>query len=184
MIHQESLAIILDMHIALVFIRLAAAAACVSPALATPLTTVNTQTHNLNNNTEGYCAGTSFTPSLLSTYLCGDWRLGPILLPSTPPLSSHILELYHRLGQLTPAAFLEKYWRGDSLSGFWIYPEQNGFSLDVRDEAILGDLELPAGMLIDRFGSEYGRFFSSASAPYLQRALPPSNLDTPQDNPQ
>ena len=34
-------------------------------------------------------------------------------------------------------------------------------------------------MRLDRFGSEYGAFLSPAGAPYSQRALPPSNLDTP-----
>jgi hypothetical protein len=37
--------------------------------------------------------------------------------------------------------------------------------------------------LMDRFGSEYGSFVSPAGAPYMQRALPPSNLDTPTTDP-
>ena len=39
------------------------------------------------------------------------------------------------------------------------------------------------GMKLDRFGSEYGSFLSPAGAPYSQRALPPSNLDTPTSDP-
>lgn len=37
-------------------------------------------------------------------------------------------------------------------------------------------------MRLDRFGSEYGSFLAPAGAPYSQRALPPSNLDTPAGN--
>ncbi len=36
---------------------------------------------------------------------------------------------------------------------------------------------------MDRFGSENGTFVSPAGAPYMQRALPPSNLDTPPSDP-
>lgn len=46
-----------------------------------------------------------------------------------------------------------------------------------------GNQELPAGLLIDRFGSEYGSFLAPADSPYAQRALPPSNLDTPTSAP-
>lgn len=38
-------------------------------------------------------------------------------------------------------------------------------------------------MKVDRFGSEYGSFLSPAEAPYDQRALPPSNLDWPNEEP-
>lgn len=48
----------------------------------------------------------------------------------------------------------------------------------------MGTFDLPVGLLVDRFGSEYGNFVSPKAAPYTQRALPPLNLDTPQASPQ
>jgi len=47
----------------------------------------------------------------------------------------------------------------------------------------MGTYDLPVGLLVDRFGSEYGNFVSPKAAPYIQRALPPLNLDTPQTCP-
>ncbi|KAL9598538.1 MAG: hypothetical protein Q9219_004440 [cf. Caloplaca sp. 3 TL-2023] len=42
-------------------------------------------------------------------------------------------------------------------------------------------MTLEPGTRVDRFGSEYGSYISAADAPYSQRSLPPSNLDTPID---
>jgi hypothetical protein len=39
------------------------------------------------------------------------------------------------------------------------------------------------GTKLDRFGSEGGTFVSPKGAPYMQRALPPQNLDTPPNDP-
>jgi Tuberculosis necrotizing toxin len=47
-----------------------------------------------------------------------------------------------------------------------------------------GNQTLTVGTRLDRFGSVYGSFLSPYGAPYNQRALPPSNLDTPQSDPQ
>lgn len=33
-------------------------------------------------------------------------------------------------------------------------------------------------MKLDRFGSEYGTFLAPLGAPYIERSLPPSNLNT------
>ena len=46
-----------------------------------------------------------------------------------------------------------------------------------------GRQELPVGLLIDRFGSEYGKFLAPADSPYSQRSLPPQNLDTLETKP-
>lgn len=138
-----------------------------------------------------YCAGTANNSTLLEQYVCGDWRLGPVLLPTMLPPLAPLLELYNRFGGLCPGAFLEKWWNSTGPRGQWNYPEQTGFSIDLsaggppQGKAIDGNLILPVGTLIDRFGAERnGMYFSPAAAPYLQRALPPSNLDTPQDDPQ
>jgi len=132
-----------------------------------------------------YCDGTWYTASLNTTYVCGDWRLGPVQLPTKLPLDG-VLEIYHRLSGLCPAAFLAKFWNStdpDTTKQGWIYPPQGGFSVDTAGEPIQGDYTLQPGTLIDRFGSEWGKYVSPAAAPYMQRALPPSNLNTPLDDP-
>ena len=132
-----------------------------------------------------YCDGTWYTASLNTTYVCGDWRLGPVQLPTKLPLDG-VLEIYHRLSGLCPAAFLAKFWNStdpDTTKQGWIYPPKGGFSVDTAGEPIQGDYTLQPGTLIDRFGSEWGKYVSPAAAPYMQRALPPSNLNTPLDDP-
>ncbi|KAJ3036900.1 hypothetical protein HDV00_002244 [Rhizophlyctis rosea] len=128
-----------------------------------------------------YCTGTNYNKTLAHTYVCGDSRLGPVKLPKRLPLDS-VLEIYDRFGGLCPGEFLKAWF--NTTSGWWNYPVQAGFSLDTSGRPIQGNLTLPVGTLIDRFGSEYGTYVSPAAAPYMQRALPPSNLDTPQDDPQ
>ncbi|KAF9203298.1 hypothetical protein BGZ49_006558 [Haplosporangium sp. Z 27] len=110
-------------------------------------------------------------------YFCGDSRLGPKDLPKLFPLDD-ITHPYNRLGGLTAAEFLAKW----TVNGSYTYPPQNGFQLDVQGKPIQGDMTLLVGTLLDRFGSEYGAYMSPAEAPYPQRALPPSNLNTPADN--
>ncbi|KAF9345310.1 hypothetical protein BGX26_003295 [Mortierella sp. AD094] len=110
------------------------------------------------------------------TYLCGDPRLGPKDLPKIGILDD-ITHPYDRLGGLSPAQFLAKW----TVSGSYTYPPQNGFQLNTSGGPIQGNITLLPGTLLDRFGSEYGSYMSPAEAPYPQRALPPSNLDTPAD---
>lgn len=71
----------------------------------------------------------------------------------------------------------------NSTAGSYIYPPQAGFQLNTDNLPIEGTITLPVGFQIDRFGSEYGTYTSPRGAPYMQRALPPSNLDTPQSSP-
>ncbi|KAM7207179.1 Protein of unknown function (DUF4237) domain containing protein, partial [Naviculisporaceae sp. PSN 640] len=127
------------------------------------------------------------------TYVCGDWRLGPVKLPTIPSMLSldpkmirlgSLVEFYHRFGALCPTDFISKYWDPNGLpTPYWHFPPHNGFSLDTDGDPITGNITLEVGVLVDRFGSESGRFVSPATAPYIQRALPPNNLDTLQDNP-
>ncbi|KAH8651084.1 hypothetical protein BX600DRAFT_441527 [Xylariales sp. PMI_506] len=131
-----------------------------------------------------FCAGTANDPQLMRQYVCGDSRLGPVRLPTMLPLSVE-LEIYDRFGagaqHLAPGDFLTEWY--NTATSSWIYPPQNGFSVDaLTGLPISGNVTLAAGALIDRFGSEYGAFASPAGAPYMQRALPPSNLDTPQND--
>lgn len=63
------------------------------------------------------------------------------------------------------------------------YSPYEGFQLDTTGQPIAAAMTLPVGQLIDRFGSEYGSYASLAADPFMQRALPPSNLDTHPENP-
>jgi len=121
-----------------------------------------------------YCAGTNNTND--NPYFCGDSRLGPKQLPTKLPLSSEVYA-YDRLGGLCPGAFIQKWWNASAQS--YNYPPLNGFQLNTVNQPIDGNQTLPVGLRVDRFGSEYGAFLAPAGSPYSQRALPPSNLDTP-----
>ena len=145
------------------------------------------------------CTGTNDTGTTGRSYICRDPRLGPKRLPRRFPLLSFVSD-YDRFGGETPGVFLEK-WTKD---GSFVYPPQNGFQLTTDGQPILGNMTLMVGTKVDRFGSEYGvsyadfsrgsfadayiflagSYVSAADAPYSQRALPPSNLDTPVDTPE
>jgi len=114
-----------------------------------------------------------------SQYFCGDWRLGPTVLP-TQGLLGNILSGYHRLGNLTPAQFLTTWWNPtlDSGQGDWNYPPKDGFQLDAQNNPITQLLALQPNTLVDRFGNETGRFLSPAGDKFGKRAIPPSSLNT------
>ncbi|CAG9976901.1 unnamed protein product [Clonostachys byssicola] len=120
------------------------------------------------------CAGTKADPNATLPYICGDYRLGPADLPEIMPLVNYISN-YDRFGGLSPGEFLAKWTNAE---GKYNYPPQNGFQLDANGNAINGSMILEAGTFVDRFGSENGTYISAASAPYSQRALPPSSLNT------
>jgi len=123
-----------------------------------------------------FCAGTNFNATLEHTYVCGDYRLGPKRYPDGIPLGTLVAE-YSPFGGLCPAAYLAKWY--NATAGSYIYPPDDGFQLTTTGAPIEGTITFPVGFLMDRFGSEYGSFVSPQGAPYMQRALPPSNLDTP-----
>ncbi|KAF8858708.1 hypothetical protein BDZ45DRAFT_651075 [Acephala macrosclerotiorum] len=127
-----------------------------------------------------YCAGTLNNQTLIHDYVCGDTRLGPKRLPTKLVLGSE-LATYDRFGGLCPGDFLSKWYNATTNS--YIYPIDNGFQLSTSSAPIEANITLPVGSLLDRFGSEYGSFMSPYGAPYMQRALPPSNLDTPASSP-
>jgi len=136
-----------------------------------------------NSNTPqcpNYCAGTAYNSSLIKTYVCGDPRLGPLILP-TGIILGDLVNTYKPYGNLCPGQFLAKWYNSTGES--YIYPPQDGFQLNTDNSPIEGNITLPLGFQIDRFGSEFGTFTSPRGAPYMQRALPPSNLDTPQSSP-
>lgn len=143
------------------------------------------------------CTGTLDGGDGASSSVCRDSRLGPSVLPQRLPLGTFVAN-YDRFGGLAPGDFLAK-WTDDR--GKYVYPPQNGFQLDAHGKAINGTMVLQVGTLVDRFGSERGEspcrvshsaravgvvltrvvagsYVSAASAPYSQRALPPSSLAT------
>jgi hypothetical protein len=147
---------------------------------AFPLTERAAATNANTKQCPSYCAGTNTNQSLIHDYVCGDARLGPKRFPTHLPLDS-LLETYDRFGGLCPGQFLAKWF--NSTSGYYNYPPIDGFQLNTASAPIEGVITFPVGFLMDRFGSEYGSFVSPAGAPYMQRALPPSNLDTPATDP-
>lgn len=125
-----------------------------------------------------YCVNTADNATLYDTYICGDYRLGPVDLPTHLPLST-LFETYDRFGGLCPGQYLSTW---TDISGRYVYPAFEGFSLNTGAAPIKGNVTLTVGMYVDRFGAEdVGYFVAPAGAPYIQRALPPMNLNTGAD---
>lgn len=129
------------------------------------------------------CTGTTSSganSSGANVYICGDRRLGPVQLPTAIPLSGLVSDYDRFGGEQQPGGFLARW---TDAQGAYIYPPKNGFQLDKTGDPILGNMTLQPGTRVDRFGSQYGSYISAADAPYSQRALPPSNLDTDPNTP-
>ncbi|KAK4227467.1 hypothetical protein QBC38DRAFT_536530 [Podospora fimiseda] len=131
-------------------------------------------------NTPAYCAGTGYNISQITKYLCGDPRLGPQFLPQIDPVLSPLFDIYDRFGGLCPGQFIEAWF--NTTTKWWNYPLLNGFAKTDDNVPIQGNVTLAVGTLIDRFGGEGGNFVAPAGAPYMQRSLPPSNLNTLEGN--
>lgn len=110
----------------------------------------------------------------------GDARLGPETLPRPweAPVGP-LLKNYQRTGDLSPSAFLAKYWKDEDSEGpaGWKYPPNDGFA-EVNGEVDQHVEVLEPGEGLDRFGSEYGSYLAPAGDLYAERALPPQNLNT------
>ncbi|MER5840355.1 TNT domain-containing protein [Streptomyces prasinus] len=109
-----------------------------------------------------------------------DARLGPETLPRPweAPVGP-LLKDYRRTGDLSPSAFLAKYWKDEDPEGpaGWKYPPNDGFA-EINGEIDQHVEVLEPGEDLDRFGSEYGSYLAPAGDPYAKRALPPQNLNT------
>ncbi|CAG8000695.1 unnamed protein product [Penicillium salamii] len=125
------------------------------------------------------CKGVTYQNS---SAVCGDPRLGPVKLPGYFPLANQ-LETYARFGDLCPAEFLKK-WTVNATDpkAYWIYPDSDGFVSTTEQLSISGNVTLRVGQKVDRFGSESGKFLAPLGAPYIERALPPSNLFAPENS--
>jgi hypothetical protein len=119
--------------------------------------------------------------------VCGDARLGPVILPSCLPLSTLVGNLinYSRFGGLCPGEFLSMWtnYAPAGQTGWFLYPFSDGFANDTAGSPIHGHMTLRPGTQVDRFGSAQGNFVASVGSPYSQRALPPANLDFDMDDP-
>lgn len=109
----------------------------------------------------------------LQRYFLDDPRLGPQFLPRTGAVGE-LLRGYHRLDSFSPTGFIACFWDPtvNMDAGGWRFPPNNGFADGFQS------FDMVPGQVIDRFGSNFGRFFSPFGVPFAQRALPPSNLDT------
>jgi hypothetical protein len=125
------------------------------------------------------CTGTINSNS--TKYICGDARLGPVILPKKAPFSNMVYG-YDRLGGLCPGEFLRKW---TFSNGSYNYPghDTQGFQLSTTNLTIDGEETLVEGMLIDRFGGVHGMFLAPAYTPFAQRSLPPSALNDPEGGP-
>ena len=121
------------------------------------------------------------TPSTPSTpldqcstdFYAGNQLLGPARLPVLGAVGAQVVG-YQRTGLDSPAQFLAEFRN----SSGWIYPPDNGYVV-VGDVPLEWTETLLPGEDIDRYGSVYGSFLAPAGTPYAERAIPPSNLDTP-----
>ncbi|KAJ7091488.1 hypothetical protein B0H15DRAFT_836349 [Mycena belliarum] len=104
-----------------------------------------------------FCDGTEFVSE---EFLCGDPRLGPKHLPSSPPFRS-LLSGYQRLGGFCPAAFLQKWFNSSESS--YLAPPATGFQLSTAHTPIAGDQVLARGVLVDCFGTLYETFLGAAA---------------------
>ncbi|WP_329109916.1 TNT domain-containing protein [Micromonospora sp. NBC_01699] len=104
-------------------------------------------------------------------------ELGPAQLPADRPVGP-LLFGYQRFGGLTEAEFVAKY-RGET---GWTYPPADGF-LVVDGQPVRLAQTLWAGSRVDRFGYPGGGYLAPARTLFLQRALPPQNLNTPSGTP-
>ena len=98
------------------------------------------------------CTGTNNTGKPGATYVCRDPRLGPKKLPRKFPLLG-LVKSYDRFGGLRPGEYIAKW---TDATGRYIYPPMDGFMLDILGAPIMGNMTLPVGTQVDRFGSEYG----------------------------
>ncbi|KAJ7355156.1 hypothetical protein DFH08DRAFT_690281, partial [Mycena albidolilacea] len=114
-----------------------------------------------------------------SQYYCEDKRLGPAVLPATAALMP-LLAHYKQLGGLCPEEWLRNYTFTPG-NGSYRYPLFEGFQLSTEGVPIEGEVLLPAGTLLDRFGPPSGRYLSPAYTPAAQRALPPSRFNPPME---
>jgi hypothetical protein len=142
------------------------------------LTLLQIDLRNTSRCDTNFCAGTIDSGN--KAYVCGDARLGPVILPSCLPLTFLIgSTTYSRFGGLCPGEFLSTWtnYAPPGKAGWFLYPFSDGFANNTAGLPIRGRITLKPGVKVDRFGGVTGNFVAPAGSPYDQRALPPANLD-------
>jgi hypothetical protein len=128
---------------------------------------------------ESFCAGTYDSDS--KVYVCGDARLGPVMLPACLPLTPLIdsSTTYARFGGLCPGKFLSKWtnYAPPGKSAWFVYPFADEFANNTAGIPIHGRLALNQARRLIAFGGITGNFVASTVTSYDQRALPLANLD-------
>ena len=99
----------------------------VAASTASPLPSTDIPSDQNTPKCPNYCEGTAYNASLARTYVCGDSRLGPRLLPRRIPLGD-LVNTYDRFGGLCPGPFLAKWY--NSSAGSWIYPPRRWVSAE------------------------------------------------------
>jgi hypothetical protein len=108
----------------------------------------------------------------VSSYFCGDSRLGPSALPTETPFPP-MLTTYRRFGNLCPQDFFDTWI--DS-NGKYRGPPENGFVIDQEGQPIKENRTIQTGTRLDRFGAQYSRWLSPEGTEYAYRSIPPSNI--------
>jgi hypothetical protein len=100
----------------------------------------------------------------------GDSRLGPLELPRIGDVGVQ-LRGYNRSGYHPVEEFLDRFY--DDVAGSWRYPPEDGYLIEHGGEPVKWEQTLSRGLLIDRYGSEYGGFLAPAGLPYTTGPIAP-----------
>ncbi|KAF7589482.1 hypothetical protein BBP40_004236 [Aspergillus hancockii] len=111
--------------------------------------------------------------------ICRNKFLGPEGLKATGEACGTdfkgVFKEYYLLGKNCPNEFLEKYTKMENNIRDYIYPKDYGFAGEPTPTVVQpGSTASP--LLLDRFGSATGSYFSPKGDRYGLRAAPPSNL--------
>ncbi|KAH8703780.1 hypothetical protein BGW36DRAFT_444309 [Talaromyces proteolyticus] len=106
-------------------------------------------------------------------FVCGDNRLGPVDLPSEPPIAE-MLGGYEQFGGLCPRDYFY-HWFSD-INQHYINPPGNGFLLDAYNRSMYTEVTIPVGTLLDRFGGLNASYLSILGTDYVRRSISPGNL--------
>lgn len=115
-----------------------------------------------------------------TAYYDNNALLGPATLPKAPPVGP-LLAGYQRFGGLSETAFINQY--TNAAHDAYVYPPAGGFVVGPDGRPIMAAQTLLPGYRLDRFGFPGGQYLSPLGTPFSSRALPPSNLNTPQNAP-
>ena len=119
-----------------------------------------------------------------AAYYGGNPLYGPRTLPNAGPIGQ-MLKGYRRFAGMTPGAYVRKWYVPASppptppLAAGWKYPPLGGYLLTPAGQPVKMVVTLFAGMEVDVFGTERGRYLAPTGTPYADRAIPPQTLDDP-----